>query len=71
MAVDAKELGARLREEATEPWACAWSRRYGVLLAEAVELWTCAHANMICGSCRRCDWLRRVAEAHAEGGDDE
>jgi hypothetical protein len=84
MAVDAKRLAERMNRQA-DGYEKMWGTEDVSLrlLAEAVELMPhISHANYCpeahqggkcdCGTDQRADWLRRVAEAHAEeGGDDE
>ncbi len=76
MAVDAKKLAARLRKQVRQQRR-AWPEEAldnTESLAEAVELVAQLHDERKTHGpgplASVNDWLRRVAEAHAEGGDD-
>ena len=66
MAVEAKELAEWLRRDLLRPILVQ------INPAKTISVW-CSNCEWH-ESCKRClrvgAWLRRVAEAHAEGGDD-
>ena len=69
MAVDPKELASALRQRVRRHRR-AWTEdalASTELLAEAVEYFG---SSVFTPSAWTRQWLRRVAEAHAEGGDD-